>query len=36
MMNAIFFPDDVKDAGDTEPPIYIAVCPDLKRAKRLS
>ncbi|KAG7375680.1 hypothetical protein PHYPSEUDO_015620 [Phytophthora pseudosyringae] len=29
-MNAIFFPDDVKDAGDTDPPIYIAVCPDLK------
>jgi len=29
-MNAIFFPDDVKNAGETDPPIYIAVCPDLK------
>ncbi|KAG7376232.1 hypothetical protein PHYPSEUDO_013995 [Phytophthora pseudosyringae] len=29
-MNTIFFPDDVEGADDTEPPIYIAVCPDLK------
>ncbi|OWZ22060.1 Crinkler (CRN) [Phytophthora megakarya] len=32
-MNAIFFPDDVKDAGDTERPLYIAVCPDLESCK---
>ncbi|KAG7400072.1 hypothetical protein PHYBOEH_007140 [Phytophthora boehmeriae] len=32
-MNAIFFPDDVKDAGNTEPPLYIAVCPDLESCK---
>ncbi|KAG2759216.1 hypothetical protein Pcac1_g28732 [Phytophthora cactorum] len=29
-MSAIFFPDTVKEAGDTDPPIYIAVCPDSK------
>ncbi|KAE8983641.1 hypothetical protein PR003_g21397 [Phytophthora rubi] len=34
-MNAIFFSDDVKEAGDTEPPIYIAVCPDLNSCKAL-
>ncbi|CAI5737663.1 unnamed protein product, partial [Peronospora destructor] len=34
-MNEIFFPDHVKSAGDTEPPIYIAVCPDLKSCKAL-
>ncbi|CAH0492870.1 unnamed protein product [Peronospora farinosa] len=34
-MNKIFYPDDVKEAGNTEPPIYIAVCPDLESCKAL-
>ena len=34
-MNDIFFPDHVKNAGDTEPPIYIAVCPDRKSCQAL-
>ncbi|CAI5746460.1 unnamed protein product [Peronospora destructor] len=34
-MNKMFFPDDVKSAGDTEPPIYIAVCPDHESCKAL-
>ncbi|CAI5716678.1 unnamed protein product [Peronospora farinosa] len=34
-MNKIFYPDDVKNADDTEPPIYIAVCPDRKSCKAL-
>ncbi|KAG7380776.1 hypothetical protein PHYPSEUDO_006777 [Phytophthora pseudosyringae] len=33
-MNTIFFPDDVAGTDDTEPPIYIAVCPDLESCKR--
>ncbi|CAH0481483.1 unnamed protein product [Peronospora belbahrii] len=34
-MNEIFYPDHVKNAGDTEAPIYIAVCPDLESCKAL-
>ncbi|CAH0492881.1 unnamed protein product [Peronospora farinosa] len=34
-MNKIFYPDDVKEAGNTESPIYIAVCPDLESCKAL-
>lgn len=34
-MNAIFFSDDIKKTGGAEPPIYIAVCPDIKSCKRL-
>ncbi|CAH0490663.1 unnamed protein product [Peronospora farinosa] len=34
-MNKIFYPEDVKSAGDTEQPIYIAVCPDLESCKAL-
>ncbi|CAI5724191.1 hypothetical protein KXD40_001021 [Peronospora effusa] len=34
-MNKIFYPDDVKEAGNIEPPIYIAVCPDLESCKAL-
>lgn len=33
-MNEIFYPKHVKDAGDTDPPIYIAVCPDLKACRK--
>ncbi|RQM14049.1 hypothetical protein DD237_000223 [Peronospora effusa] len=34
-MNKIFYPDDLKNADDTEPPIYIAVCPDRISCKAL-
>ncbi|DAZ93042.1 TPA: hypothetical protein N0F65_007385 [Lagenidium giganteum] len=34
-LNAMFFADSVNEAGDAEPPIYIAVCPDLKSCEAL-
>ncbi|KAG1705588.1 hypothetical protein DVH05_003275 [Phytophthora capsici] len=33
-MNEIFFPDHVKNAGETDAPIYIAVCPDRESCER--
>ncbi|EGZ07301.1 hypothetical protein PHYSODRAFT_340408 [Phytophthora sojae] len=32
-LNDIFFPDDAKQAGDTDPPLYIALCSSLAARK---
>ncbi|KAG2768497.1 hypothetical protein Pcac1_g20369 [Phytophthora cactorum] len=33
-MNKIFYSDDVKHTGNTEPPIFIAICPDQESCKK--
>lgn len=34
-MNAIFFTEDDKKGGETDPPIYIAVCPSPEKCQEL-
>ncbi|KAL3656669.1 hypothetical protein V7S43_018448 [Phytophthora oleae] len=33
-MNEIFFPDHVKNAGETDAPVFIAVCPDEESCRK--